>query len=934
MICPHCLFEHVRPLPRCGSCGRTLPAAPPQAPFVGRARELALLDQEFDSVVKTRSPRIVGVVGAARVGVSRLLAEFQRRHDNAFNDIEFLRGHAVPGGVAVDPLLPLGRLLRNAFKLDETWPPSENEAQARSEIDALDPPSLPDALRALGFFLGLRFEEILFAEPTSEGPDEERRHAFGWFAWLLRRRAARRPVVILLEHFHDATPEALDLLAYLHTNLTGVPLLILAEVRRERFEHEPAFFLRYGDGVVVLDPLGDDAVGDLLMRLTDRPSPPPPNLLSVVAAATGGLPDAVVQVARTLLERGVVQADRAGWGVDPDDADLSFPFALTSTDEARRRLDGLDPEDRAWLRRAAVVGPVFRPGVLTAIARLEHGQAPGNWVEQPSADEIDAALGRCETMGLLHRMHEPGDDVAVEFAFTRALEQSLLLEETPLEDRAAIHAVVAQWLEYQPGPERDALLWQIAEHAQLGGNEKRAAFFYIRAGERARRRFANGLAVEAFERAQTLLDHRDALPLMDVLHALGVLYSLDGFQDRAERAFERMLSLAWSLDHKAKAGAALNRLGRLYRDRCRYERAVDLLDRGRALFERADDGPGVAASIDDLGQVAWRQGEREAAVHYFEEALKYRRSLGDERSVGLSLTNLARVNRDRGLLLTAETQLREALEIRQRIDDAGGLVTSRLELAALIALKGEPEVAWREVTEALNLARRIGDRTQTARALALSALLLAEQGALETAREQAEEAAALAEQLGDLAARLQSLRALGMGLATAEPERALTALEAAARLARQNGHRLDYGLALRLVGALYTRLSGVDVHAVAEEMRDQVTEAAGETAEGSMSGQSSIDMLIDDALKDEGGAESPHISPAARQQLLLAVDTYTDAIAVLEAIMPEQEQETINALRELAVIVEALGERTRARSLERRARRFAAARRDRLLQDC
>ena len=932
MICRHCLYEHVRAAARCESCGRPIAVAPPQAPLVGRARELALLDQAFDAVIKTRSPRIVGVVGAERVGVSRLMSEFQRRHDNEFSDVEFLRGYPVPGGAAADAILPMGRLLRNAFRLDETRPATDHEATARSAIEDLEPPSLVDALRALGYFLGLHFEEILFAEPPIDGPDEERRRAFGWFTWFLRIRASRRPVVVLLEGLHDATPEALELLASVHANLAGVPLLILAEIRRDRFENDPAFFQRYGDGVVVLEPLGSDAVGELLMRLTLRASPPPNNLLSAVMAATMGNPEAVGIVARTLTDHGVTPPHKTGWGVDSEAEDLTFDFPLTPTDEARRRLAGLDEDDRTWLRRAAVVGPVFRLAVLTPIARLEHGQAPGIWVDHPEPGTIEEALERCEAAGILHRMNEGDEGAPDEFAFTRPLERALLLSETNPQDRTAIHGIVAQWLESQPGDDRDGRVWQLAEHARLGGNEKRAAFHYIRAGERARRRFANDLAVDAFERALSLLDARDAVPLMDVLHALGGLYALDGHHDRAERSFERMLSVAWLLDHRAKAGAALNRLGRLYRDRCQMDRAVVLLDRGRELFERADDGPGVAMSFDDLGQVSLRQGERETAVRYFEEALAYRRSLGDERAVALSLTNLARVNRDRGLLLTTESQLREAIEIRHGIQDLAGLGTSRLELAALLALKGESEVAWREANEALTLGRRVGDRGLVARALALSALLLAEQGALETAREQAEEAAGLAEQLGDLGARLQALRALGMGLASHEPDRALTVLEAAARLAHRNGQRLEYGLALRLIGALHERLSGVDVHALAEKIRGRETESPADTAEASTGAGSSIELLIDDALKDDDGDLNQDLSPVSRQRLRLAVDTYVDAIAELEAILPEFEQETINALREAAVIIEALGDRNRARNLERRARRISSTRRDRLLQ--
>ena len=929
MICPHCLYGVSLTAGRCDGCGRVRDVATPP-PLVGRSRELALLAEELEWVQKNRRPRIVALVGERRVGISRLMTEFRRRHENEFSDLRFLRGYAVPGALTADPFLPFGRLVRNALALDETRPAEALRSQAHDALAALNPPALPDALRAAGELVGIRFDEVLFAEPPPGGPAEARRRVWSWLTWFLRIMAERKPTVILLENLDQAAPEGLELLAYLHAHLAGVPVLILCEVRRERFSRDPGYFQPFGDGLIQIAPLPREAIAELLMRIADRATLPPTNLTDAVLAASGGLPEAVSHVAQTLQTKGVIQPGRTGWGVDPDDESLVFEFPLSPDDEARHRLLGLEREARSILRRAAVVGSVFWRELLVPLARVDQAgtTSPGTWVEHPDRALLDEILSRAVALGVLHPMNDSTFSGQTEFAFTRAREQAILASEAGPEETLAVHAVVAQWLEFQPGPERDAHLWQVAEHYRLGGNDKRASYYYIRAGDRARRRFANDLAIEAFERARGLLDHRDALPLMDVLHALGALYAMDGRHDRAEREFERMLGLAWGLDHKAKAGAALNRLGRLYRERSRPDRAVELLEQGRSLFGQAEDGPGVAASIDDLGQVAFQQGNRALALELFEESLAYRRAADDERSVAVSLTNLAHLHREMGRLLTAEEYIREALEIRNRIQDLPGAVTSRLALVELLAERGEPDAAWRESNEALIQARRIGDRGQAARALALSALLLAEQGALETARNQAEEAAGIAEQLGDLRTRLRALRAWAMGLSTQDLPAALRALEAAAQLARQHGERLEYGLNLRLIGALHTRQSGIDVHVEAERVREH---DEAEPHDSSQAGQT-IEELIDETLNADAAADAgARFPPEAGAHLQSAVTAYTEAIGTLESLGTDRE--TTHALRELAMIVEALGDSAQARALERRARTHAAERRARLMEE-
>ena len=925
MICPHCLFRHPRSVAQCETCGHGLPGrSAPRRVLVGRARELALLDELLQEVVHNREPRIIAVVGKAGVGRSHLLSEFRRRHDHDFSEITAIRGYPVPGGRRADPYAPFGRLLRNAFGLDELTPAAEQRDTVRRELESLAPPSMRDALRAIGHMTGLRFAETAGPERSGAAPEEERRRNFGTVAWYLRRRSERGPLLVLVDTLDDASPDGLELLAYLHHALVQARVLVLCEIDHDVFVDDPAWFQRFGDGVLPVEPLGLDGVGELMQRLAERPTPPPRNLLHAAYEATRGRPEAVRQVVRTLEAHGILEDGSGSWGVDVD-GPVAFDFPLTDEQAARQRLDRLGEADRRWLRRAAVIGSAFWRGALIPLARSEQGPPSGmaQWIDMPSEEELDSVLERAVSAGVLTRL-TPNEAPQPRYAFTRARERDLLLDVLEPADRAAMHAVVAEWLEYRMGLEDEALLLDIAQHYERGQNRKRAASYYIMAGDRARHRFANEAAVEAFERSAQLLDARDALALIDVFHALGALHTLGGRFELAESCFERMLGYAWVLDRPAKAGAALNRLGRMARDRAQYERAQTLLVQARDLFARAEDTPGVAASIDDLGQLALLRGERELALVLFTEALTIRRSVDDRRAIALSLNNLGRLQRDSGYLGLAESTLREALEIRQGIHDTSGVITSGLELAELYVRRAQLEPSREYAAEALEMARMTGDQGQIARALVITALIAARAGDTERARVDAEDAGALAEQLGDVRTQVRSMRAVAqVELDAGQPADALGMLDRAAQLAYQHGEAEERGICLRLLGRAHTHMSKIDLRAAAAEARS-IADGRIAAAPNSAGDEGCIDALIDEAL-GAGVDEPPQVAAlgaAHKAHLDAAIEEYGDAVRVLGDV--NSDVETIEALREMAVVVEASGEVDRARALSERAELLSA----------
>jgi AAA ATPase domain/Adenylate and Guanylate cyclase catalytic domain len=79
-----------------------------RSPFVGRARELALLQERLDAVVAGQG-QVVGVVGEPGMGKSRLLAEL--RCGLVGRAVRYVEGHCLSYGSAT-PYLPVADLVR------------------------------------------------------------------------------------------------------------------------------------------------------------------------------------------------------------------------------------------------------------------------------------------------------------------------------------------------------------------------------------------------------------------------------------------------------------------------------------------------------------------------------------------------------------------------------------------------------------------------------------------------------------------------------------------------------------------------------------------------------------------------------------------------------------------------------------------------------
>ena len=465
----------------------------PDAPLVGRERELRRLDEAFERAAQRRAPQLVTVIGEPGIGKSRLARELAARLDPRAT---VLAGRCLPYGLGIT-----------------YWPVREMVLQAADgrPLETLTA-GLPDgsaAAASVTAMLGLGESAAGESSP--------------WAFRLLFGAVAREgPLVLLFEDVHWAEPPLLDLVDDLHARLADAPVLLLCLARPELRAARPAWASDATSVTAVhLGPLSPDESRRLLAVRSNLSE----TQRTAVAARAGGSPLFLEQLA-------VHVAERPG--------PPSLPPALHALLAAR--LDLLTLQERSLLEAAAVEGEHFHlGGVLALVDDLEVADG---------SRSLDALVAR---ELLLPAPAEIAGEQA--WRFRHALVRDAAYESMPKSARAHGHERVAAWLASIETrvPEADArigthLEWAHRAAVELGraGPEvealaARAARHLAEAGSRAHLRGDLPSEIAFLSRAAALLDPDDPARA-ELLPAVAAALFEAGSLDRAAAVADEALA--------------------------------------------------------------------------------------------------------------------------------------------------------------------------------------------------------------------------------------------------------------------------------------------------------------------------------------------------------------------------------------------------------
>ena len=562
------------------------------ARFVGRAPELESLRRARDAT-RAGHCRIVGVVGEAGVGKSRLFHEFKR---SALTGCLVVETFSVSHGKSF-AYLPLIELLKNYFQITS----EDDERRCREKVTgrvlSLER-NLEDGVPYLLHLLAIGEPAPALAQMDSQ---IRRDRTFEAITRLFVRESANEPVVLVFEDLQWLDGETQDFLAYFVERVSSAHLLLLLNYRPE-YQHD--WGDRTGYAQLQLDPLDRADAQGLISALVgdDR------TLAGVkqhVLDKTEGNPFFIEEVVQTLAEEHVLVGEPGHYRMETAPAALHIPTTVQGV--LASRIDRLLAADKDLLQMLAVIGKTFPANLVQSVVDL-------------SDDELHASLSRLEAGEFIY---EQPAFPAVEYGFKHALTQEVAGSSMPAERRRLLHQRIGQAIEALfHGRIKD--YWnELAHHYSLSGNVPKAVEYLHRAGQQAWQRSANAEALRQLGLALDLLaglpdtperaDRELALRL-----AIGpVLMATRGWASRdVEATYSRALELCRLAGQSPHLFRAQSGLRMFYQLSAEYETAREIAERLLELAERAENPTQVMEAQYLLGMSLFRLGELPSAHAY------------------------------------------------------------------------------------------------------------------------------------------------------------------------------------------------------------------------------------------------------------------------------------------------------------------------------
>jgi tetratricopeptide (TPR) repeat protein len=713
----------------------------PRARFVGRRHDLELLQSRLASAM-TGHGQIVGIVGDAGIGKSRLMFEF--RQILRQQPITYREGRCLSYGANV-PYLPVLEFLRQNFGITEVHGPGAISEKVRSGLAGvgLDAEEwTPYLLQLFGVKEGTERIATLSPEAIKSRTLEAIRQ-------LISKASRQRPVVLALEDLHWIDKPSEECVAGMVEALAGTPTLFLATYRPG---YRPGWMDKSYATQIALQPLSDeDSMSVVRSALGSEPVSDP--LARLILDKAEGNPFFLEELCRAVEE----QSDLGAIPAVPD----------TIQDVLVARVHRLPVGARSLLQAASVLGREVSVRLLGAI-----------W---DGAEPIDATLAVLTSLEFLYPRGGDGESI---YVFKHALTQEVAYETLMPARRQEMHAAAGLALERFYEGRLQEVYDRLAHHYARTGEEAKAVEYLARFADKSARAYAHGEAVKALTEA---LSHVERLPaevrdrkeielvlrfppsLMPLGRLNEIFSLLLGERDRLERLqdptlaalYHYLLGRAYMLgrrdvavDHARRALAEAERcadtaaMGRAYGLLAvagalsgQAARGIEDGRRAVALLEKTPDQSSLCYAYWALGLCCSQTGAFEDAMAAETRARQIAEAIGDqpqEASVAwvMGITLAAMGNWEEGIV-ECHRAVEKARDALNRAITTGFLGFAYLEKGdagpAIVALQQSipllHEFGIRALegwfTAFLAEAHRLEGRVERAEALALEALQIA-----------------------------------------------------------------------------------------------------------------------------------------------------------------------------------------------------------------
>jgi tetratricopeptide (TPR) repeat protein len=611
-----------------------LPIASKEVPLVDRAEEMNVLKEAVYRAVHGEGG-LIFVHGEAGIGKTRLIRE--------------LRAYAQSRGVQV-----LHGRCPALFRMNGVPPYVIWKEVIKDYLETCTPEQL---YRAIGYYpaevvklvpeLVQKLRIIPQSFPIS--PDQEQNRLFEAVTQFITNISRETPLLVVLDDLQWADLSSLLLLHYLARGMQKNSMLllgayrstdidanhpltpVLTELNRERL-HES----------IQLKRMSLSDVSELIKSILEQEDVPE-EFCKPVYQKTRGNPFFAEEVVKSLKEEEVIYRERNKWAFK-DVSGIEFPESVKNV--LKTRFSRLDEDCQNVLTMASFIGNDFSLEAMCAVTGIEKSR-------------LLKLMDKLFKTGLIKERVIRGEGIC---SFADILVRDVVYEEvTPL-TRKELHGAVGCALEKVYAKMIDEHLGELASHFLEGGDKDKALDYFLKAGEKAQKVYANSEAASYYQSSLKLLEEKrgELRKRAEVLERLGDVKGVLGEYEAGVKRWNQALLLWEQLGEKEKVAGLHRKMSIvLWHDLGENEKAKEHQERALGILEKEPESVELARLYADMSRLLWHTGNMDKARSCAEKALELAAKMNAFEVTAEAYTNMS-------LVLGSTGEMKRAIEFVER----------------------------------------------------------------------------------------------------------------------------------------------------------------------------------------------------------------------------------------------------------------------------
>jgi class 3 adenylate cyclase len=321
--------------------------------FVGRSNEIQTLKEAYEKA-KSGSGQVVGVVGEAGVGKSRLIIELQ--HILPEGQYSYLEGRSLHYG-RTTAYLPILDIMRTFFDIQE----NDNELVIQKKLQEKLLQIDEQFQSKLSSFQDLLSIEVYDEKYSHLDSGQKRVRIFEAIRDLFVCESEQRPVLLTIEDLHWIDKTSEEFLSYLIDWLANTHILLVLLYRPE-YSHNWGSKSYYNKiGVNQLSPNNST---ELVKEILEG-GEVVPDLNDLILGKAGGNPFFVEELTHSLKENGLIQIKDQQNVLNEKVSEILLPDTIQGIIAAR--IDRTEEKLKQIMQVASVVGREFAFRILKSI---------------------------------------------------------------------------------------------------------------------------------------------------------------------------------------------------------------------------------------------------------------------------------------------------------------------------------------------------------------------------------------------------------------------------------------------------------------------------------------------------------------------------------------------------------------------------------------